>query len=479
MKLFFKNAGWYLFLIFILTFSWQTRLIFSPVYVDNWYFEYASLSLYFSDIVILISALSLLVFFLLNFNFKKLFFKEIKTFWYILGVWELFLIVSISQAVNWQLSLWHYFWFLFLALIVYLFSVYYKKNSNLILNLFIIGTLPQAMLAIWQFFYQKAFSCKYLGLASHYSSQLGDVVIETSSGRWLRAYGGLDHPNILAALLATVILLVINLLFKEAKKEYNLNRLLRSIWLWLALLINFLALFFTFSRSVWLAFILAFIILISFSLKEKKIRNQAIKIFLSLLVFSVVLAQVYSFLIFERFDLNSRLEDKSISERYDQTFEAKGIIENNIYLGVGLGNYTLKLQERNPLTPVFSWQPVHNSFLFLWAETGIFSLIIFCFLLVYGFIRTWQRKQILGLSLLALLVIVLLSEHWLFSLHFGWLFLGLIFSFIFFKKNEKIKIKSLILDKEVKELTVFDAIRDNKGVGIRAKDLVNIFKKKA
>jgi AbrB family looped-hinge helix DNA binding protein len=47
-------------------------------------------------------------------------------------------------------------------------------------------------------------------------------------------------------------------------------------------------------------------------------------------------------------------------------------------------------------------------------------------------------------------------------------------------KEDKLEIKPLILEKEkeeVKEFTVFDAIRDNKGKGIKAKDLVNILKK--
>ena len=46
-------------------------------------------------------------------------------------------------------------------------------------------------------------------------------------------------------------------------------------------------------------------------------------------------------------------------------------------------------------------------------------------------------------------------------------------------KEDKLEIRPLILEKEqeVKEFTVFDAIRDNKGKGIKAKDLVNILKK--
>lgn len=47
-------------------------------------------------------------------------------------------------------------------------------------------------------------------------------------------------------------------------------------------------------------------------------------------------------------------------------------------------------------------------------------------------------------------------------------------------KEHKLEIKPLIIkqdEQEVEEFTVFDAIRDNKGRGIKAKDLVGILKK--
>jgi len=51
--------------------------------------------------------------------------------------------------------------------------------------------------------------------------------------------------------------------------------------------------------------------------------------------------------------------------------------------------------------------------------------------------------------------------------------------FIATLKDDKMEIKPLIIGKEnsKKEYTVFDAIRDNKGRGIKAKNLVNTLKK--
>lgn len=51
--------------------------------------------------------------------------------------------------------------------------------------------------------------------------------------------------------------------------------------------------------------------------------------------------------------------------------------------------------------------------------------------------------------------------------------------FIVTFKDDKLEIEPLNLkkNKKNKEFTVFDAIRDNKGKGIKAKDLVNILEK--
>lgn len=51
--------------------------------------------------------------------------------------------------------------------------------------------------------------------------------------------------------------------------------------------------------------------------------------------------------------------------------------------------------------------------------------------------------------------------------------------YIIEEKKDRLEIKPLILEELYKknEYTVFDAIRDNKGKGIKAKDLIKILKK--
>ena len=81
-----------------------------------------------------------------------------------------------------------------------------EYNRRYLVGSFLISAIIQAFLGIWQFFTQSSFASKWLGMALHDASDLGTSVIQIigSDGfwqRWLRAYGGLDHPNILGGLL--------------------------------------------------------------------------------------------------------------------------------------------------------------------------------------------------------------------------------------------------------------------------------------
>ena len=86
------------------------------------------------------------------------------------------------------------------------------------------GAFLQACLGIYQFFTQSSFACKWLGMASHNAQDLGVSVIETLSGeRWLRAYGGLDHPNIFGGFLCFSILILISFFIIIQLFEYILK----------------------------------------------------------------------------------------------------------------------------------------------------------------------------------------------------------------------------------------------------------------
>jgi O-antigen ligase len=322
---------------------------------------------------------------------------------------------------------------------------------------FLAGAMVQATLGIWQFLSQATFASKWLGLAAHPAEVGGNSVIETlAGGRWLRAYGGLDHPNVLGGLLAISLLLIVCLMLTDGVKTKIINyqlsitdKIQNSIFY--SLFFIFLtALFFTFSRGAWTGLAGGLMLILVFNFRVQN--RQRIRKLIILGAGSIVLAGIlffnYQDLITTRFSGTARLEIKSNQERTASYHDAADVIKNNWLTGVGIGNYTRSLVKLYPTEPSWFYQPTHNVFLLVWAEIGIVGLILFIAIFTYlifinlKFIKNLKFKiknsnddmgvndNYFNLALLFVLLIIMLPDHYLWSLHFGmlffWFLLGLV-----------------------------------------------------
>jgi len=411
------------FFVFILTL--QTRLILKPGEINGGYFEYGTYSLYLTDLF--------LIFLILLFGFWVLKTKESKisnSEWrlvFSLGILDLFVFISCFFAHNKYLAFYKYGWFLLgVGLLFLLLKAKYDKIK--LFYFFMVGVLLESLLAIYQFIFQISFKNKWFGIAEHNPGDLGVSVIETlGRERWLRSYGGLDHPNILGGLLVIVVLLLlINKTFKSSLGVSKLN--LRFLGQNVLLIILITALFLTFSRGAYLAFIfsLLLVLIISFYKKDKEMQLKSSKVlFTSFLIF-ITLFLTYPNLFQVRILGNLRLENKSNTERIDGLKDAQKIIRNNFFFGVGMGNYTLALKEElYPNEKSYFYQPVHNVFVLILAEIGIFGFIAFLYLM-FIVIQKIQKNNIYSLSCIFALIILFTFDHYFFSLHFGFF----LFSFI-------------------------------------------------
>ncbi|MFH0819014.1 MAG: O-antigen ligase family protein [Patescibacteria group bacterium] len=275
------------------------------------------------------------------------------------------------------------------------------------------GGVFQAYLAIWQFFNQQVVSNKWLGMASHQAQDLGVAVVSNADGRWLRAYGTMSHPNILGGFLAICLLLAIYLWLQS---DNNIKRL--SMIMSLILLST--GLFFTFSRSAILGLIVALIVISFFIFtKHKPYRRQYAKsltiIFLIFLTFSII----YLPLITSRVQINDRLEIKSLNERTTYQQQSHALLKEHWLFGVGAGNYTLVVyNEINSTLPPYSYQPVHNIYLLIFSELGIFGLMLFTILHFLGIKKiTSPRLPILIYAgTLIIILVVGFFDHYFVSL---------------------------------------------------------------
>jgi len=408
MKLVDKIISWGLYL-FIILLPWQTRWIFKDVSINGGVFEYGRLSLYASEIILLV------ILFL-----GLIRFRNSKTYFWIgwLAVWSALTILWSEEKI-----LASYGWLKLAEGISLFWLINQQKHRQGLSFSLIISGLIQAAFGIYQFLNQGIVGAnKWLGLAMINSEAAGTSVIEFLDQRWLRAYGSLPHPNILGGFLAVCLLvLVIKLV-----KEQQVNKHLRYFY-WLAAIITFFGLITTFSRSAWLGFGLTFICLLVYHLvkKIKERRSTVLSLTAVFIIISLVFLIVFPYqLITGRIKSDSRLEQKSLAERQVVYEQFGSVIKGHWYQGTGPGNYLMAVRELQPDLAWYDYQPVHDSGLLTFAELGVIGLILFILVIIY----VLRNKSDYWPLVIAILVIGLF-DHYFRSLYFGiilwWLVMAL------------------------------------------------------
>lgn len=419
----------YLSYLFIFLLPWQTKLILRSAATN-----FNEISLYASQVVLI---LVLVAFFIYKFRRREAT-EKISWLWIFLAGLEICVLASFFWAPDQVLAFYHYILFLAAIGLFYLLregisdSEYEEGmlDKTKVIFTFLGSLFFQSVLAVYQFLTQSTPVNKYLGLAGHPADVAGTSVIEAVSGRWLRAYGGMDHPNVFGGVLAVTLVLAVYLLARK-KIISSRREIAESIFLFVFYFVSLFALFFTFSRAAWLAFALSLLLLLIIFLVQKD--RWVIGRFLALLFFSAVMlfiaAAPYRELCLARISGETRLERQSIDERERYLLQSREIIKNNWLTGVGVGNYPTTLEHQDlEKKAIWEYQPVHNVFLLLWAESGIFALIFFVgFLLIL--IKKDRRTVFAGSFLIALLILMLF-DHWLISLPFGIIFLFLVLGLV-------------------------------------------------
>jgi hypothetical protein len=346
----------------------QTRWIIRAGELNGGYSEYSTISLYITDIFLLALLLLFTILKLQITNYKLQITNKFKiqNYWRAIAGLELFVFVSIFFAADKVLAVYRYGIFL---LGVGLFWLIVSANYNRVKLIFslLAGILLQAILGIWQFLAQSSFSFKWLGMAAHKAGELGTSVIETVGAdgvgeRWLRAYGGLDHPNVLGGVLSIAILLLIIicvnrklekrdnhnkifnfkfLIFKQFLISKFLNiRICQNVLCVMCYVLCVAGLFFTFSRAAWLGLAVGLVVILILLFYKKNLAERKKFLELALVggVLIFVLFNMYGDLAMTRFKGGTRLEEKSYIERISLIKEAKEIIKDKWLFGAGNGN---------------------------------------------------------------------------------------------------------------------------------------------
>lgn len=315
--------------------------------------------------------------------------------------------------------------------------ILFRPDAREVLTSFVGGAIFQTMIGAYQFLTQSAFASKWLGMAMHSADQLGAFVVETPTGRWLRAYGSLSHPNVFGLYVAIGLLMAIGLAaYRGHGKHMHYYAFMPFITM---------GLLFSFSRSSILAFAAGFVWLVVSAYGSNAApdyRRIMMPSFMIIAVTIVVIGYFYADPLRTRSTAEGRLETQSITDRENQYEDALSLISRHMLMGVGIGQMPLALaRETATARNWFQYDYVHNVPLLVAAETGLLGLgvwLAFVFL-TFVAIRNRLKHNLLvgyGVTVYAAafiaMIVASMFDHFLWSSWFGqllfWMVAGLLHS---------------------------------------------------
>lgn len=316
------------------------------------------------------------------------------------------ILLSVLSSVRVLPSFYIYIRFLLYigALLYCYFEFRMETETSLFIKTIALSTFLVSVLGIFQFINQKSVFNNYLflGLGEQpYTFSTWGVDKENFMGHTtVPAYGLFRHPNIFAGFLVVALsLMLFNLNLKESKI------------LLIPIIFAFIALFCTLSLSAYFAFIFGLISVLV--LRKNNDNNEKIKSLLLIGAITIISVMTFAPMFFKNSD------NPSLYRRNGLLISSLNLIKNKPLFGVGFNNITVSLDSA---TATFRQnrfnQPVHNIFVLLLAESGIFAFFFFIILLFFALDRQLSLRNS-GMFLVILLQIMMLgsTDHYFLTIH--------------------------------------------------------------
>ncbi len=459
----------YLLYLFLFLLPWQTIWIYRESFLHGVKWEYGTLGFYGTEILLWLIICLFLIWYwkqhkfqISNFKFQItsdrvfIFSCFLFTAYYFFSIiWSPDKSMALSQSLH-----------MMEAILLFLIIFIGPFEKEKLVKWFLYGAILPSLLGLWQFLAQSTFAFKWLGIASHPVWEAGTSIMQSDAiGRWLRAYGSFAHPNVFGGYLVIVIVILLNYYivnpllaspYKGEEKtgpppfigeektgpppfigEGSLPAGKAGVGLFLiAYLLSLVALFFTFSRSAWMAVVIVALLYCYIVIKNRK-NTSPITYHLSPIIYLVSLFIILSIIFFpvlsSRLSASSTNEAQSITERLGGYDEAWQLLKQNPLLGAGAGNYTLAAYQINSNRGGWEYQPAHNAFALFMVEGGIIGVGLFIFVIVsfitYHVSRITYQRNCYTWYVLCVMCYVFLAmfDHYLYSSY-----IGLILSAVYF-----------------------------------------------
>lgn len=374
------NQFYFNFLIFLFIFFLPTQLgkfFFFPFsYISGIRIDYLAYALYFTDI---------LAIFLIVINIKKIlnFFKN-KT---IISIFILFLL-SIFFSFSIQVA---FYKLLKILEVTSLFVVFrhIKINKKLIISALLSSALIQVFLSLFHLVNRSSIQSFFYYFGERYiSASMPGIAKASLNGiEILRPYGTFSHPNSMAGFYLLIYSFILGLNFRK-------NQIIKNI----LLLVFSILILISFSKSAILSLLIVNIIYVMILYKKSickfcTISRVFILFFLSLVFFF------------------AKTDPLSILKRTQLIKNSILLIEKYPITGVGVGNYLVAQDTILSKSLFLIPQPVHNVFLLIITEIGIF-LGFGILYLIFKFFYKYKNIYSLVFCFCTILITGSLDHYW-------------------------------------------------------------------
>ncbi|MGI6484021.1 MAG: O-antigen ligase family protein [Candidatus Dojkabacteria bacterium] len=408
----------FLFLTLPFNITYQLPIAFEKTLVNNIHVNYLVPTVSILDIGVFIFLISLLI---TKLNYFKIIFHKYKISFLLFTIFLLIqniLFKDVLVALN-SLRFFSYLFSFLLFLEYFRTSKLTKKQIIICSTTLLFSILIQGIIGYLQFKRGASLGLKYLGESQVAAGLLGSSFISLSGKAILRSYGTFPHPNILAGYFLLSFFISIYFL-KKVEGKWKVLPIV-------GMTLSSIFISFTFSRSTIFLFVITIFVLLFRTIFTKK----------KLFFFSTPL-------LLERFSSLFQRTDTGVVDRKNLLKASLPIIKKNMLQGTGLGKFIQYMGEDAPLTKngLYLLQPVHNIFVLLLTEFGLFGFLSFLFLLFDILRKNIQKINIFVLLVLLTVIGIGLVDHYFVSLPQGlimfWIFIGLVILFSKdLRKNKK------------------------------------------
>lgn len=410
-----------LFYVFLLLLPFQTRILYNPesTYI-NWSFNYhLAIFVYLSDLLLILCFTCWLLF-----NRPRSISSN-SALWPILAIFALLLVALFNVKQNLSFVSYETLKWIELLLLVFYVEQTFKTRIQYIicLGILFIGAVLQSAIAISQFHVQHGLGLTWLG---EYVSPLGTsglATLDFAGEKIIRAYGTMPHPNVLAGFLifglTLGLFLITELQNKKMKLLVSCGTILVSV-----------GVFVTFSRMAWLTSAIIFVSYVLYNLFRVKQKNT---LWLTLAIGIVSCATIFVLWSPYLFNRTNNIDETSISSRGMFNAMSVELVKQNIFTGVGQGNYIQALEQKFHVEP-WQYQPGHNIFVVIAVQFGLLGLILFVKLFYETFIKALRlnKQSLMWMLCFTMIMFIIMGQvdHYFVTIQQGRLLFFLVLGFI-------------------------------------------------